>query len=235
MDPFRTPDRIEIGAATWITAVEKLAEIDILVWEGARLIVRSPREMPSWRVGKNRKTAVLFRGVRYAVVAVRRGEGERDAEYVLEPWSPRAHELPSQEITYDESYVREREGHARALKARRGEALALALLWPLFGLLPSRVKIALHARYGFMPLTSTRFSVVVELALLSLSFIGVIVGQGDPVVVLFFVGIFADTFFRISILFDDSYPAFGFGEWIARPGLVEIVQKGWRAVRSRVE
>ncbi len=232
MDPFRTPENVELGAATGITSVETLADVDTLVWEGARLIVRSPRAMPDWRVGKNRKTAVHFRGERYAVVEAR--VEPTGHEYLLEPWTPRAHELPAQDITYDERYVRERERNARALRARRGEALALAALWPVFGFLPSRVKSALHLRYGFMPLSSTRFSVLVELAMLPLLFLSIIVGLGDPVVFLFFAALFADAFFRVSVLFDDSYPAFGLGEWMVRPKLATVVRDGWRAVRARL-
>ncbi len=230
VDPFRTPDEITIGSATGITSVEKLGDIDTLVWEGARLIVRSPRAMPSWRVGKNRKTAVHFRGVRYVIVAERMEQAQY--EYVLDPWPPRAHELPSQEIAYDEQYVHDREDYARALTVRRGETLALAPLWPLFGVLPSPVKRVLHERYGFSPLTMTRFSVVIELAFLPFFFIALI--MPSAFVLFTFIALFADAFFRVSILFDESYPAFGFFEWIVRPGLATTVSKGWSAIRARV-
>lgn len=231
MDPFRTPGAVGIGAATGITSVEKLGDIDTLVWEGPRLIVRAPRAMPSWRVGKNRKTAVHFRGVRYAIVGERTELGQY--EYILDPWPSRPHDHPSQEIAYDEQYVHDREDYARALTVRRGERLALAPLWPIFGFLPSPLKLALHERYGFSPLTTTRFSVFVEMAAI-LPFLFVTLIAASPFVLFVDGMLLADVFFRISILFDDSYPPFGSGEWIVQRQLAAVVGKGWSAIRARV-
>jgi hypothetical protein len=148
------------GSFTGITSVERLADTDTLVFEGTRLIVRCPREMPSWHVGKNRRTSVQFRGTRYVVVGAQIEQGQY--EYRLEPWTVRANELPARDITYDEHYVLEREEDARASVARNRQLVALAPLWPVLGFLPSAWKRRLHERYGFMPVATTRFSVLLE-------------------------------------------------------------------------
>jgi hypothetical protein len=94
------------------------------------------------------------------------------------------------------------------------------------------VKSILHERYGFSPLTSTRFSVLLEMGILPFAFLSLIFVS--PFVLFLNAILAADVFFRISIVFDDSYPAFGFGEWLAAPGLAGVVRKGWSTIRARI-
>jgi hypothetical protein len=230
MEPSRTSRPPGIG--TGITSVERLAEIDTLVWEGARLIVRAPREMPAWRVGRNRKIAIHFRGVRYTVVAARTGGG--GYEYVLDPWPVRAHELPSQDVIYDETYVRDRESDARAHARARREAWAILPLWPLLGFLPSPWKRALHRRYGFEPTAVTRFSVWAELSLVGILFAFVITGIASGFQLCVFAACLVDGFFRGSLTFDDEAPPVGFFEWLVRPSVISHIRTAWAAIITRM-
>jgi hypothetical protein len=229
-DPPRGPT---LGSFTGITSVERLAETDTVVFEGPRLIVRSPREMPSWQVGKNRRTAVHFRGTRYVVVGARVEQGKH--EYTLDPWTPRANELPARDITYDEGYVRGREEDARAFAARQREALLLAPLWPVFGFLPSSLKRRLHDRYGFGPLATTRFSVWLEMALLGVLFPAVVLGVAGGISLCVFLALVVDALVRASILVEDEFPPFGFAEWALRRELAAVLRTGWGAIRARIK
>ena len=233
MSPPREPQPpVVLGSFTGITSVERLADTDTLVFEGKRLVVRCPREMPSWHVGKNRRTAVHFRGTRYVVVGAGTEQGQ--FEYRLEPWTPAANELPARDITYDERYVREREDDARAIVARSREALALAPLWPALGFLPSSWKRGLHERYGFNPVTTTRFSVWLEVALVGVLFPSVILGMAGAVQLCIFLVLLVDGVVRASILVEDEYPPFGLGEWALHKQLAAVLRTGWGAVRTRM-
>lgn len=237
MVPPRDPEGpvrpVPLGSFTGITSVERLADTDTLVFEGRRLIVRCPREMPSWHVGRNRRTAVFFRGTQYVVAGAGFEQGQY--EYRLEPWMPVTHELPAREIVYDEGYVREREADARAVVARGWETLAVALLWPLLGFLPSSWKRRIHVRYGFMPVATTRFSVLLEIIALGLLLPSVILGIAGTVQLFVFIALSVDGFLRASILVEDEYPPLGFGEWVIHKDLVAALRMGWAAVRARVQ
>ena len=234
MSPPREPQATVVpGSFTGITSVERFGDTDTLVFEGARLIVRSPREMPSWHVGKNRRTAVHFRGTRYVVLSARIEHGQY--EYRLEPWTPAANELPARDIIYDERYVQEREDDARAIVARNREALALAPLWLLFGFLPSPWKRRLHERYSFSPVSTTRFSVWLELVILGVIFPSVVLGTAGAVQLFAFLALLIDGIVRASILVEDEYPPFGFAEWAVHKQLAGALRMGWRAVRARVQ
>src|SRR5580658_5811079 len=215
MDAFRAPDNPPVGSATGITGVERFG-VDTLVWEGARLIVRSPREMPAWRVGKNRRTAVHFRGRRYAVVAVYQEIAR--FEYTLELWPERAHELPARDIHYDESYIREREDEARMRETTRRQSFGLIPLWPFLGFLPIRWKASLHLRFGVEIAGATRISLFLQLVIESVLFISLTTATVSlPFQLPAFLVLLVDLIVRGSILVDDSFPAFGFYEWMIHP------------------
>jgi hypothetical protein len=230
--PREPPSPVIPGSFSGITSVERLADTDTLVFEGERLIVRCPREMPSWHVGTNRRTAVHFRGTRYVVVGAGTAQGQ--FEYRLEPWTPAANELRARDITYDERYVREREEDARAVVAGGREALALAPLWPALGFLPSSWKKGLHARYGFNPVAMTRFSVWLELVVLGVLFPSVALGLAGALQLCVFVALLVDGVVRGSILVEDEYPPFGFAEWAVHKRLAAVLRMGWDAVRARI-
>jgi hypothetical protein len=232
VSPPEPPPPLIPGSFAGITSVERLADTDTLVFEGERLIVRAPREMPSWHVGKNRRTAVHFRGTRYVVVGARIERGEH--EYTLDPWTLRANELPARDIRYDEAYVQEREDDARAMRARNRELFALAPLWPVLGFLPSSWKRRLHERYAFMPVSTTRFSVVLEIVVAGLLLPSVVLGVAGAVPLCVFVALVVDGFVRASILIEDEYPPFGFGEWVMHKELGPVLRTGWAAVRARM-
>jgi hypothetical protein len=239
VDPFRGSERPAVGAVTGIAGVERLG-VDTLVWETGRLIVRSPREMPTWRVGKNRKTAVHFRGQRYAVVATYAELAKY--EYTLEPWPERAHELPARDIHYDEAYVRDREDEARMRETARRQSFGLAPLWPVLGFLPLRTKVRLHLRFGLEPIAATRRSVLLEFVVLAVLFVFSITGMdvftfkptwGIRTTVTMGLTLL-DTLARVSILVDDDFPTFGLFEWVLHPDLVRLMKRGWsRVLRGR--
>jgi hypothetical protein len=230
MDAFRAPDNPPVGSATGITGVERFG-VDTLVWEGARLIVRSPREMPGWRVGKNRRTAVHFRGRRYAVVAVYQEIAKH--EYTLELWPERAHELPARDIHYDESYIREREDEARMRETTRRQSFGLIPLWPFLGFLPIRWKAALHLRFGVEIAGATRISLLLQLVVVMLLIVFLTITPPAPYELPVFLVLFIDLVIRGSIAFDESFPAFGFFEWMIHPELVRLLRKAWRAAGKR--
>jgi hypothetical protein len=244
MDPFRSPENPAVGSVTGITGVERFG-VDTLVWEGNRLIVRTAREMPSWRVGRNRRTAVHFRGLRYVVVATHAELGK--FEYTLELWPERAHDLPARDIHYDEAYVRDREDEARMRETMGRQAYGLIPAWPFLGFLPSGWKTALHRNYGVEALSATRRSVWLEgaLALIALVFLtlyawtglDVVTGQfwrGPGVALVALLVFLPDFVLRSSILVDDDFPRFGFYEWIFHRELMRVLRKGWHVARARV-
>ena len=136
---------------------------DRVVPKGDDLIVFSGREMDDWRPATHRKTIVVYRDRRYFVTS-RHVVGRQTWRYVLSPWKENPQEVPGRVIQYDPKYALVHEAMVRADKLDR---VVFALLWvisPLLGLLPSRLKLLLEARYGFDPIRLTVYSLLVEYA-----------------------------------------------------------------------
>ena len=224
---------------------ESVAGTDSIRRDGDRLVVYSPEPMPEWRVGRYRRTAIRVQGQRYAVIAARPAVAGH--EYVLELWPPVPNELASQEIVYDDAYVRARQEDVRELRWRRRQAWAIAPAWPVLGFLPRSIKTTLQLRVGFEPVAGTRRSVILELVLFVLLCVftwframnGVdwltmkVGGGGELRDALVGIAILADLGFRASILFDDDYVPYGFWEWVAHPELKERFRRSLAAYKRR--
>jgi len=78
----------------------------------------------------------------------------------------------------------------------------------------------------------TRFSVWLELAALGVLFPTVALGMAGAVQLCVFLALLVDGFVRASILVEDEYPPFGFGEWAVHRQLVAVLRMGWDAVRA---
>lgn len=158
MDPgFRA--EADVGSATQ----ESWRRIDVdrvrRIPDG--LLVESVVAMPDWRSSRFRPTAVFFEGVRYAVRSHQSGRAGSHL-YTLAAWPDDGVDAPGPVIEYDEAYVRRRQ----RLRSQRRAADVLAAvavpLTPLLGLLPSRVKSALHGTLGVHPMEATRASITLE-------------------------------------------------------------------------
>ena len=76
--------------------------------------------------------------------------------YALDPWPLRVNELASQEIVYDDAYVREREARVVHLRKLQRQWWALTPAIPFLGFLPRRTKDTLHERFGVEPIKEAR-------------------------------------------------------------------------------
>ena len=203
--------------------------------------------MPEWRVGRYRRLAIRFRDQRYMLVEAEPAHGGH--RYALAPWPLVVNELASQEIVYDEAYVREREADVVLFRKRQRQAWALMPALPFLGFLPQSTKGALREHFGLEPIASTRRSVIMELIALVFLFIFTVVrgvsgldwltmtigGGGelrDILVILFFT---VDLGMRCGIFFDDEYEPYGFFEWIAHPDSKEHFHRVREALKARRE
>jgi hypothetical protein len=208
---------------------ESIAGVDSIRRDGPRLVLFSPDPMPEWKVGNYRKTAIHFRGARYAVVSTRPVVGGH--EYVLDPWPLRPNELAGTEITYDEAYVRERQADLAELRKRRKQFWMIVPVWPLLGFLPIGLKEETRMRFGLEPISATHRSVLLEIVafvLMSGLLIGGVESLSLPIVF-----IVIDLVMRVTILFDDSYPPYGFWEWIVHPEVKEILRASYAKYKER--
>jgi hypothetical protein len=210
-----------------------------------RIVIVSPEPMPDWKVGRYRRTAIHFRGTRYAVVGTRPVLGGH--EYVLEPWPARPNELASQEIVYDDAYVRERQDQAEAVREQKRQFWMILPAWPFFGFLPRSVKVKLRSRFGFELVGGTLLSVLVELVALVFLTVFTVVrgatgldwltmkigGGGEVRDLVLFVALVVDTAIRSGVFFDDEYPPYGFWEWIVHPEAKEIIRATYARYKER--
>jgi hypothetical protein len=224
---------------------ESIGGIDTLRRDGDRLVVYSPEPMPDWKRGRYRRTAVHFRGERYAVVEARPVVAGH--QYVLEPWPSCPNELASQEIIYDDAYVRARRGDLQDQRRRRRQAWMIAPAWPFLGFLPRSLKSELRRRFGFQPTAGTRLSVLFELVatvfLLIFTFVRAacgldwatmkVGGGGALRDALLVILLLTDFVLRASILYDDDYPPYGFWEWVVHPDLKDGLRRSYEAYRAR--
>jgi hypothetical protein len=224
---------------------ESVAGTDTIRRKGENLVVFAPEPMPDWRIGHHRRTAVLFRGTRFAVVGARAVVGGH--EYELAPWTLRANELAAQEIVYDEAYVRARQDGANEVRTRKRQAWLLAPVWPLLGFLPRATKKRLHLFFAFEPIGGTRLSILAELvavvflatflflrAVAGVDWVTMRMGGGGATRDLILIVLFATDFvLRASLLYDDAYPAYGFWEWILHPEAKALIRRSYEAYRER--
>ena len=122
--------------------------------DGDDLIVIASERLPDWTATQFRKTAVIFEGTRYYVAEVfepdrgrPRPEAGQGHRYRLSPWPDDLHDLPSNTVDYDESYVAARSARRQVSTRGLGVYLLALPLRPLLGLLPSGMKCSLEARY----------------------------------------------------------------------------------------
>jgi hypothetical protein len=139
---------------------------DRLVKQGDRLLISSPTQMPEWTRGDRRRTAIIFRGVVFAVEEHEYLENERRFLYSLKPWPEDSPEIPGRLIEYNLGYVRKRDEVARREKRHQTTdcLFLLAPLWPLLGLLPQSLKSTLEEEFGLPSRRITMASIFSEYA-----------------------------------------------------------------------
>jgi hypothetical protein len=140
---------------------------DRIRYHGRAVVVESAVDMGDWEFRAYRRTAVLFRDLRY-FVSEKRLLPDGSYRYILEPWEPDLTDLPGTVIGYDETYVAARDLARREEARRDRESAALFFVSPLLGFLPSRLKLALNDRYAFDPRDVTGQSLFLERVLLYL-------------------------------------------------------------------
>jgi hypothetical protein len=138
---------------------------DRIRFHGRAVLVESDVDMGDWEFRTYRRTAVLFRDVRY-FVSEKRLLPDGSYRYRLEPWNADLTDLPGAVIEYDESYVVARDRARREGARRDRESAALFFVSPLLGFLPSRLKLTLNDRYAFDPRDVTGQSLFLERVLL---------------------------------------------------------------------
>lgn len=190
---------------------------------GEAVLVESTSPIPDWKVTRYRRTAIVYEERAYFVAAG--GETPDGVHvYLLEPWPDDLHDRPRTALHYDAAFARTRDAHRqRAAQSSRATA-ALAILGPLVGFLPRRLKLSWHERYGLDPLVATRQSVFLEyLAMLgsgTLSVIGLFTmafGGALPWLLLACLVLGTDWLARSHSVATDSLDQPGFYEWAWNP------------------
>lgn len=87
--------------------------------------------------------------------------------------------------------------------------------------------------FGVHPAGATRVSLLLQLVVVMLLILFLTITPPAPYQLPVFLVLFADLLMRGSIAFDDSFPAFGFYEWVLHPELVRLLRKAWRAAGRR--
>lgn len=191
---------------------------------GDSLFVRAACEMPDWRISEFRRTAVHFRGSRYAVTE-HRLEQDGQHVYVLELWLEDRGSRPGHELEYDEAYVEARDRIRRARSRSDVLAFVAAPFTPVIGLLPSGVKASWHGAIGIHPRTATGASIFLEyliaLVCMALALIHLVSGASEMTAELRFVFwlaplVLLDAAMRANSASDDSPRCYGFYEWLFR-------------------
>jgi hypothetical protein len=102
--------------------------------------------MDGWRISKHRPAVILFEGERYQLVSME-PVGPRVVHYRLTRFDNKT--IASEEILYDEEFVRIRDETTRAVRGRTRVAYALVPLYPILGFVWSDARRAFRLRYGF--------------------------------------------------------------------------------------
>lgn len=193
---------------------------DQVVHRGEQLVVYSRAEMPDWSTRKYRRVGIVFEGRRF-YVSRRMPQHDGWIRYLLDPWPGDSPEDPVFEITYDEEYVRVRDRNSEAARmARRAEPLVL-ILFPLIGLLPSKIKARLHDRHGIDARAATEWSLWAEylaiFAAICLLTIHIFTGIFHGALLIgAIVVLIPDTVIRYNDCLGESMAPYGFYEWLFR-------------------
>jgi hypothetical protein len=127
--------------------------------------VFATRDMPDWTVREFCRRPIFFQRRKYYLLKKERGPVPYAMSYFLACWPEGANEQSSDIITYDESYVAQREDAFRS--GRRNDRLYQSLIcfYPLIGLCWSSTKERFFAPLGFEAREVTGVSIMLEFCL----------------------------------------------------------------------
>lgn len=146
---------------------------DQVTFESDCVIIHATESM-DWPIREFCKVPIWFRDQKYYLRSKQTGQPPHAMIYELAPWPADLHDQSPKHITYDESYVTERNRLAGSVRKHDRAYYILVLFYPLLGLAWSGFKNRTLARCGFDPqsITSASIFLIFSLCVLETVFVG---------------------------------------------------------------
>src|SRR5580765_8500987 len=104
---------------------------DLVIFQGSRVVVVTPVEMPDWEVRQHRMTLIRFDGRTWRVEGKTTAAGK--VRYELAPWLPADEYVIGREIDYGPEYVAARDRSAASGRRSSYVTFLLRVVSPFVG------------------------------------------------------------------------------------------------------
>lgn len=145
---------------------------DLVLFFGNKIVVCSPKQMYDWEAKNFERPKIMFQEQPFYLTRRFPGDEERPYRYELAQWPDYLKEDPKYVFTYDEDYVRQRDGRFKRVKSQSGKISRLTFLYPFLGFLWSGIKENYLEPHGFNPLRITLCSCLLAYAIFMAELIG---------------------------------------------------------------